>query len=197
MSRALYLVGAPATGKSTTLLAVVDRLGGELATERTLWPGHNGVFKGMPIHSIVDGEELGVYLGNLGTKKRVGFPGTDGLSMAAPPVAVEWAWRCPELPELILGEGARLSTDAFMQALALNTELVVGHLLAPQEVLDARCEQRGSNQAATFRRAAATRAGRAAEAAEAAGARVIRVDTTVTGPQETAWKLLDGFACGS
>lgn len=190
MTKALYLVGAPASGKSTTMAAVYDLLGAELGEVETLWPGHRGIFKGQRMHSILDGSEIGV---SLGVQREGGFPGTDGLSMAAPPVAIEWIEEAPELPPLIVGEGNRLSTDGFMQALAQRTELVVGHLVTTGDILDQRCAERGSNQQLQWRKAAETRAQRAAHAASGAGAEVRLCDSGAHEPGEIARQLLDAL----
>lgn len=187
MSKALYLVGAPASGKSTTMAALRDLLGVETGEAETLWPGHHGIFKGEPLVSVLDGEVIGV---SLGVNRPGGFPGTDGLSMAAPPVAIEWAQEA-DLPPLIVGEGNRLSTDGFMTALARATEMVVAHLVVPGEVLDRRCAERGSSQDARWRKSAATRASRAVVAAVGAGATAVHCNTDVFTPHEVARQLLE------
>lgn len=185
-SKALYLVGAPASGKSTTMAAIRELLEVHTGEAETLWPGFHGIFKGEPLWSTVDGGYRGV---SLGVNREGGFPGTDGLSMCAPPVAIEWANEA-DLPPLIVGEGNRLSTDGFMAALARNTDFVVAYLAVPDEDLDRRCEQRGSNQNPRWRKSAATRASRAVVAASDAGARVVRCDPVTDPPLEVARKIL-------
>lgn len=187
MTKAVYLVGPPASGKSTTMRALYDLLGVETGEPFTIWPGHHGIFKGEPLLSILDGSSLGL---SLGVNREGGFPGTDGLSMAAPPVAVEWLQEAEELPPLILGEGNRLSTDGFVIELALRTDLVLAHLSVPEAVLDRRCEERGSKQDRKWRKSAATRATRAARAAGGAGARVRFYNTDVHSPHEVARAIL-------
>ena len=133
--RAVYVVGAPGVGKSTLLMSLLE-------------PWHvmpdvplRGVLRGHPLVLRADGETQGMYLG----RQRPNFPGTDALSMGVMPDAVRWATEYP-LPSLVLGEGARLGTPAFVGLLALHTDLTLVHLVASDEALNARRAVRGSQQ---------------------------------------------------
>ncbi len=134
-ARALYLVGAPATGKSTTMTALVDRLGLDYGEPYRIHPVRNKQFHGQPLEDIVTGEVRGVALG---VARPGGFPGTDALGMAASSEAIAWTQEA-EMPELVLGEGRRLGTYRFLSQLAAVTDLTVVDLGVLAAVLAARC----------------------------------------------------------
>lgn len=176
MTRALYLVGPPGVGKSSVterllspwLLSTPKRLQGLLWGE---W--------------LVDGDgPFGVYLG----QHRPTFSGTDALGMAVQPDAIRWVEddvvpMCLDpyrdgSAQRVIGEGARLGNAAFLTVLAKHADLTVIYLSAPQEVLDERCERRGSTQSVSWRKGAGTRALRTAERCEEAGVRVVSVNGT-------------------
>src|SRR5690606_14243849 len=80
MSRALYIVGAPGTGKSTLMDRVVSGL-------RLTWEPDEKVWRELWVNPLTqDGERLGLSFG----VKRPGFAGTDALSMTVQPRALEW-----------------------------------------------------------------------------------------------------------
>lgn len=154
MTKAVYIIGAPATGKSTLMGAILDRLGVATGEWYMPCPVKNKEFRVEPLEDIVTGARRGT---SLGITRPGGFPGTDGLGMAASPDAVRWA-REHDLGPLVLGEGRRLGSVRFLSELGRAAKLLVVHLSASDEVLDARCEARGSEQSATFRRSGRTMA---------------------------------------
>lgn len=158
MTGSLYVLGAPGVGKTTLCRGLLENV--SLATSSR------------KIHGVLVGHDFpgGVYLG----KMREEFPGTDALAMSVGPDAIEWV-TTGQLPDIIFGEGARLGYAGFLNALARATDLTVVHLTAKEATLDARCRARGSNQGATWRKGAATRAASAVKRVQ--GARIIEVQT--------------------
>ena len=139
----VYLIGPPASGKSTLMAHL--RAGYEAVPR-----------KGSVPHILLTdpryGDTQGIEIGALRDK----FSGTDALRMDIHPHACEWI-KTTQWP-LVLAEGARLATRAFLTAAAAQYEVHLAHLSAPDAVLDARCEQRASTQSPTWRRGAASRA---------------------------------------
>lgn len=152
---AVYLVGAPATGKTTVMALLLDRLGLVTGEQYQPWPVKNTEFRVEPLEDLVTGEHRGL---SLGVTRPGGFPGTDGLGMAASPDAVGWVLGWEEAPTRLVGEGARLGTVRFLQPLSQRMDLAVAHLTAREDVLDARCLARGSDQSPRFRRTVTSQA---------------------------------------
>lgn len=68
---------------------------------------------------------------------RAAFSGTDGLSMSVQPKVLQWMEAME--PELVLGEGDRLTNGSFfLGVLELGYELRLAHLRVPPEVASAR-----------------------------------------------------------
>jgi hypothetical protein len=143
---ALYLIGAPGVGKTTALSLIQRQVRFDPPT--LLW---GSLLRGEVWRR--GGLPAGVRLG----LTRESFSGTDALSMAVHPQAVEWAQQAT-LPRALAGEGQRLATFAFLSALADRCDLTVVHLVASSASLDLRCAIRGSTQAEPWRRGAAVRA---------------------------------------
>jgi len=173
----VYLVGPPASGKSTVMAAMLDILSLATGDWHRIWPTNHDEFRGEDLENIFTGKIQGL---SLGVTRDGGFSGTDAIGMASSSEAQAWAEEAPEWewPELILGEGSRLTIGKFFVACAARCDLTVGLLTASQERLDMRCMARGSTQKESFRRGAATRAANAAEAARLVGAPVVEVDTS-------------------
>lgn len=161
---ALYVVGEPGVGKTT----LVERI---LAPYDRLPPTRlgYGVLEGEPLieHGVVCGLHLG--------KRRPSFGGTDALGMTVLPDAIRWANEAP-MPERLIGEGARLTHPHFLAALAQRTRLIVVHLVAEPETVEARIAARGSKQRPAWRKGQQTRVRNAARTAADVGVRVERVD---------------------
>lgn len=158
--KGVYLIGPPGVGKTT----VMDRL---LSGCVMLDP--DVPISPLRVQRVVrEGELVGIYLGI----RRERFGGTDALAMNVMPAAKRFIAQRFALP--IYGEGQRLGTPAFAAA-SVNPLLWV-LLDAPDDVLDARCAERGSDQDPRWRAAAATRA---RNAADRIGGEVLRLDATL------------------
>lgn len=155
--RCVYVIGVPAAGKSSLLRAILPA---------------PMAFRVKPFAHVLYGTEGRVTAAQLGAP-HPRFPGTDRLSMAVQRVAVEWLATCPA--PLVIGEGDRLSTRPFLEAMALHaTDAVVLWLDVPPEVAEKRCRARGSTQSDTWMRGRRTKVSRLA----AALPNVTRIDGT-------------------
>lgn len=168
MTRALYLVGPPGVGKTTLMTLLLSRY---QVLNAWVPPGYGP----LRLEPLIDGGGMaaGYHLGIT----RAAFGGTDALSMGVNTAAVRWVSEAP-LPGVLYGEGQRLANMRFLTALADQADLTVVHLTAPVEVLDARCDARGSKQDPAWRKAGRTRAANVARDAAAAGIRVSTRDAT-------------------
>jgi len=159
----VYLAGPPAAGKSALMAALTERcrrksVPSELPHSR-LYRKH-------------DDWLLGAEIG----RSRPMFPGTDTLAFNIMPQAKHWISRV--IYTLVLGEGDRLAKMPFLQAAAdAGYEVHLFHLYASPEVLDARCEARGSKQNDTWRKGRATAADNLAAKALDAGFKVYMMNT--------------------
>jgi len=169
MRQALYLIGPPGSGKTTLLDEIVRQLGLQ-------WLPDRRVYRETWINPLTDGgsEERAYVLG----KRRDAFGGTDALSLSASPRVIEWLETEKNLPDLLLGEGIRLSGVAFLASLDTIYRTSVVWLTADQDVLDERCGSRGHDLTDTFRRAGATRASNTANSVAALGLPVLPLDTS-------------------
>ena len=181
MSRSLYIIGAPGAGKSTVTRHVVAGLG-------LSWAPDIKVYRELWVNPLLDedGVQRGLSLG----KERGAFSGTDALSMSVLPRALEWL-RETELPDFVLGEGARLSSPKFLVELDQHAPLTVGVLVARWETLATRrAERDGGDLSDRFVAQASTRALNAANAMCAFGYPVTYIDTEEFSPEQAARKLL-------
>jgi hypothetical protein len=150
----VYLIGAPGVGKSTLM---AELTAGCHRLPRTHPLGHDLLV------DVASAQPVGVELG----RHRPGFPGTDTLPLNVSPVACRWVADGGPGP-LLLAEGDRLAHAGFLDAAAYGGYRVhVVHVVAPPEVIDARCAARGSAQNEAWRRGRVTKtAGLAAYATD-------------------------------
>lgn len=177
---AIYLIGPPGVGKTTLMNEILDGWRREEPVKL------NGTLVGEPL-TDTNGVTRALHLG----KTREQFGGTDALSMAVNPKAIEWV-RTAALPQMIFGEGQRLANMGFLAALHARTILTVVYLTAPERILDARCDQRGSKQDPRWRKAGRTRAANLAGELRALGVHVAMRDTSM-GPlaeRSLEWQVL-------
>lgn len=183
MSAAVYLIGAPGVGKSTVMAALHDELG--------VWPAVDQWYRlpgyrrpELHVEPLVDmlDQVAGLSLG----RTREQFSGTDALSMSASYEAVRWAQdSAADIPELVLGEGARLATVPFLAALSLRVDqLEVVYLQAAETALEDR--RSGRTQTPTFLKAASTRAANAAVRLKDAGLLTATIMTDTLSPVQVA-----------
>lgn len=187
-TRSLYIVGGAGTGKSTFMDSLVlGELGAEFLPYGPLYTGKEastgrsrtlcghwlGVKDATPWGDEPD-PRAGVYIG----QHREWFPGTDGLDLVISPTAAEYL-RVGVLPRFIVAEGAVLSTPKFLTALHQETNLLLLHLRAPDDVVVDRVAARGSaNHNAEFLLRTKTRASNTLAAMRKAGVTWLSIDTT-------------------
>lgn len=185
MTSTVYVVGAPGVGKSTLVDRLLETYRFTAATDAGFPP-----FAAQPMYRGDERLPSGFYLG----RRRARFPGTDALSMAVLPAAIEWAQR-GALPSLIVGEGDRLAHERFLDALSERSRIAVVYLAASERILAERRAGRGSNQDPSWAAGRATRARNVADAAEHMGWQVIRVYATAT-PDAIADRVRRELAAG-
>jgi gluconate kinase len=128
-----YLIGLPGSGKSTVMKALMERVcDGQWERERPI--------------DLLDTEKCGNYrvLGKY--EKGETFSGTDRLSMAVAPKAIEWIQTKPN--ETIFGEGDRLNNRGFFEA--CGDDLTIIHLTVSDAERERRYRERGSEQSEKF-----------------------------------------------
>ena len=166
MSRSLYIIGAPGTGKSSLMRRVVSGLGLSWGPEERVW-------RELWVNHLLSpgGVQVGVSLG----RERGDFSGTDALSMSAQPRVIEWL-HAAEMPEYVVAEGMRLSSPRFLIELDSVAPLTLVYLSDDDQVTDERRSQRegGDRLSATFVKQARTRSANSADAMDALGYPVLR-----------------------
>ena len=136
MTRAVYVIGPPGSGRTTLVNRLLADL--PLLPPVTVWADPHTRLFGQPFLRKGPGGDTpsGILLGH----RRDPYGGTDALSAAVNPVAVAWA-NHPDGAQrwaAVVGEGRRLANVAFLTALAAHTDLTVIRLNAPTDTLIAR-----------------------------------------------------------
>lgn len=103
MTKLIYMVGAPGSGKSTAMASATKTL------QRVPWYDDEYVARDLLLTR--KGDLLAVELG----KNRPGFSGTDALAMNVIDQAERYLAALPEDPPVILAEGARLANARFLK----------------------------------------------------------------------------------
>lgn len=129
----VYIIGIPGTGKTTIMKELMKRI-------------HDGEWKKERPVDLLDTECYGNYrvLGKYDEERT--FSGTDALSMAVSPKAVEWIKTKPD--EIIFGEGDRLNNKSFFEA--AGDDLTIIHLTVSDSERERRYIERGSDQSDKF-----------------------------------------------
>lgn len=145
MKKVLAIGGRPGTGKSTLMK--------EFMTQFTDWERQ----KPVPLVDIEYSEAGDIaVIGKYDEGET--FSGTDRLSMAVQPNALEFVrdWRAPSK---IIFEGDRLFNGSFLRDLMdlKDVDLHVILLNAPQDILTARYIERGTDQTEKFLQSRATK----------------------------------------
>jgi len=135
----IYIIGIPGTGKTTLMRSLMSEIGSNWEEERVI--------------DLLDTEKSGKYrvLGKY--KEGKIYSGTDALSMAVVPKAIEWIETKPD--EIIIGEGDRLNNKSFFDA--AGDDLTIIHLTVSDTEREKRYKQRNSNQSEEFIRATKTK----------------------------------------
>lgn len=165
MTRSLYIVGAPGSGKSTAMA--------HLLRGWDIGPYQKWTSREMFGHYLEHPEKgRGAYLGHL----RPEYPGTDALSLSVAPQALLWLDALPLLGlDWVFGEGARLSHLGFLAALDEATDLTVVYLEVDEEVAAQRRRDRGGKQLSPqFIKIQTSKARNVAAACREAGIRVLQ-----------------------
>jgi len=129
--KVVYLIGLPGCGKSTVMKELMSRFEG--------WSQDRPVDL-LDSHVSGNVRVLGKY------EEGETFSGTDRLSMAVSPKAIEFIETNPD--EIIIGEGDRLNNKGFFNACGDNLEII--HLTVSDEERQRRYEERGSDQSDKF-----------------------------------------------
>jgi len=129
--RVVYMIGLPGCGKSTVMKKFMEEFIG--------WEQDRPVDL-LDSHICGDVRVLGKY------ETGETFSGTDRLSMAVSPKAVEFVHARPD--EYIFGEGDRLNNSSFFTA--CMDDLTILHLTVSDEERERRYKERGSNQSDKF-----------------------------------------------
>lgn len=132
MTKLIYLIGLPGTGKSTIMKQFMENR--DWKQER--------VIDLLDTHISGRVRVLGKY------EEGETFSGTDRLSMAVAPKAVEWMNTAPN--EVIVGEGDRLNNKAFFEAAKSVGDLTIIHLTVSDDERQRRYDERGSDQSDKF-----------------------------------------------
>lgn len=127
----IYIVGIPGTGKSTIVKQFMANFEN--------WT-HDRPIDLLDTHLSGNVRVLGKYV------PEKTFSGTDLLSMAVAPKAVEWISTKPD--EFIIGEGDRLNNAGFFTA--AGDDLTIIHLTVSDAERERRYRQRGSDQSEKF-----------------------------------------------
>lgn len=130
--KVIYLIGLPGCGKSTVMKQFMELVGGEWKADRPI--------------DLLDSHVSGHYrvLGKY--EEGEVFCGTDRLSMAVSPKAVEFLSTKPD--EVIVGEGDRLNNAGFFEE--AGDDLTIIHLTVSDEERERRYKERGSDQSDKF-----------------------------------------------
>jgi hypothetical protein len=135
----IYIVGIPGTGKTTVMKQLMKELAGA-----TGWKPDRPIDLLDTMVQEVEGHQTIRVLGKY--EEGETFSGTDRLSMAVAPKAVEWISTKPD--ELIFGEGDRLNNAGFFEA--CGDDLTIVHLTVSDEERERRYKERGSDQSEKF-----------------------------------------------
>jgi len=132
MTNIVYIVGEPASGKTTLMSQLIPERGEMFVPEG---------FPTVKLEEVPGGWHLG--------ETRGLFSGTDAMSMSAAPVVRRWLATLPE--GTVWGEGKRLSSTKVLDVvLQRGGGVYVVHLHAEPEEIAERKIARGSEQAEVF-----------------------------------------------
>lgn len=125
----IYLIGLPGTGKTTVMNSLMKNIDWKYDKPIDL----------LDTHLSGNIRILGKY------EEGQTFSGTDRLSMAVAPKAIEFFKTNPD--EIIIGEGDRLNNKAVFNSVE---DKIIIHLVVSDEERERRYAERGSNQSEKF-----------------------------------------------
>ena len=133
----IYLIGLPGSGKTTVMRKFMSDY---------TWSNDKPIdLLDTPVSNYVDYDTIRV-LGKYEDDQV--FGGTDRLSMAVAPKAIEWIKNNLTSDEKIVGEGDRLNNQKFFETCA--DRLTILHLTVSDEERKRRYKERGSDQSEKF-----------------------------------------------
>jgi tRNA uridine 5-carbamoylmethylation protein Kti12 len=124
MNRAVYIIGYPASGKTTAVRSALNTLEPQLVVQ--------------PFKHMVYGNAIT----QLGYDREV-YGGTDGLAFNVLPKVIEWLPACTT--PILIGEGDRLANNAFFAAVQKQgRKLTIVHMKVGELIALRRMQRRGS-----------------------------------------------------
>jgi uridine kinase len=138
--KVIAIGGNPGSGKSTLMKEVLKLIDASPTSTQLydLVPGHVAGINDTPWAVV-----LGKYDEDVGV-----FGGTDKMSMAVQPKAIEYL--ATEPTKVVIFEGDRLFTASFLEDCNAKYELHIIHLATSGDVREERYKDRGSNQDPTW-----------------------------------------------
>lgn len=136
MNKMIAVIGLPGTGKTTLMRKLMDTIEGE-------WDRVTPI----PLVDCEYNNSSDLYIIGKYDEGEL-FAGTDRLSMAVQPKAIEFI---KSKSADIIFEGDRLTTSSFLrECLEANKDLLIVNLASKKETLSKRYKDRGSDQSEKF-----------------------------------------------
>lgn len=175
----IYIIGAPGTGKSSTVKKFVEQYGD--------WGQEQKWCREAWYHEIAGLKQGDAWMwGRLAENSKGGFMGTDGMGKAASRYIREWLEAGGQLPALSIAEGERLAYWQFLTVLDKFSYLTVVFLERDAEARRASLLLRDGNDKRMTGGMSARMANLADQLELVYGVDLVRIDTTGLTPDEVA-----------